>query len=447
MNASANAARRIYLCEKDGPLFFKFLKENHGWKTANIKLHGSVYCTDTFVSKKQARINENFFTKLDFVDQVNADQARFRSKIERFHKWCRGSESSSDDDEKENEVTTVAGCGEDVDETKSHSSQSTVVTPQQPPKKRGRASDVVPRTAMSATTTAPIREVKTAARAERPKNTRAPTPLASRQTNNNMPARTKALPSDTEAEVLLNVRTYASELCEALTRLVERRINWRTLLQDKNVLVDVTTRNIEEIVAVVKRYDNHKQERSIGGALAQIEAQLKTLAAAGTGRPFVEEDENVARVLLELLDSVLDKTVGSSGMSSSSSSSSRAHPAPAQTASDTQTEKQSSNSRLPTEARTWGHQLCNVLQVVVEQQSRRHSLERDNHILTDVTNGNIEAIVDAVKRSGCARSIGEALVFIEKELQTRDNARALFVQRDMELLQRLRKLLRKLFCS
>ena len=62
--------------------------------------------------EEQARINENFFTKLDFVDQVNADQARFRSKIERFHKWCRGSESSSDDnDEKENEVTTVAGCG------------------------------------------------------------------------------------------------------------------------------------------------------------------------------------------------------------------------------------------------------------------------------------------------------------------------------------------------
>ena len=445
MNASANAARRIYLCEKDGPLFFKFLKENHGWKTANIKLHGSVYCTDTFVSKKQARINENFFTKLDFVDQVNADQARFRSKIERFHKWCRGSESSSDDDdEKENEVTTVAGCGEDVDETKSHSSQSTVVTPQQPPKKRGRASDAVPRTAMSATTTA-VRQVKTAARAERPKqrgNTRTPTPLVSRQTNNNVPARTKALPSDTEAELLLNVRTYASELCEALTRLVERRINWRTLLQDKNVLVDVTTRNIEEIVAVVKRYDNNKQERSIGGALAQIEAQLKALAAAGTGRPFVEEDENVARVLLELLDSVLDKAVGSSGTSGPS----RAHRAPAQTASDAQTEKQSSNSRLPTEARTWGHQLCNVLQVVVEQRSRRHSLERDSRILTDVTNGNIEAIVDAVKRSGGARSIGEALVFIEKALQTGDNARSLFVQRDMELLQRLRKLLRRLFC-
>ena len=63
-----------------------------------------------------------------------------------------------------------------------------------------------------------------------------------------------------------------------------------------------------------------------------------------------------------------------------------------------------------------------------------------------MTNGNIGALVDAVKQSGGARSIGEALVFIEKALQTEDNARALFVQRDMELLQRLRKLLRKLFC-
>ena len=53
---------------------------------------------------------------------------------------------------------------------------------------------------------------------------------------------------------------------------------------------------------------------------------------------------------------------------------------------------------------------------------------------------------DAVKRSGGARSVGEALVFIEKAFQTEDNACALFVQRDMELLQRLRKLLRKLFC-
>lgn len=53
-----------------------------------------------------------------------------------------------------------------------------------------------------------------------------------------------------------------------------------------------------------------------------------------------------------------------------------------------------------------------------------------------MTNSKIEEIVATVNRSGGARSIGQALAFIEKELQREDNARALFVQRDMELLQR-----------
>ena len=35
---------------------------------------------------------------------------------------------------------------------------------------------------------------------------------------------------------------------------------------------------------------------------------------------------------------------------------------------------------------------------------------------------------------------------LRKRLQSEDNASALFVQRDMELLKRLRKLLRRLFC-
>ena len=54
----------------EGEAFFAFLKRERSWKTANIKLFGSVYCTPAYTTQKSAKLALNFYTKHDFVDVV-----------------------------------------------------------------------------------------------------------------------------------------------------------------------------------------------------------------------------------------------------------------------------------------------------------------------------------------------------------------------------------------
>ena len=105
-------------------------------------------------------------------------------------------------------------------------------------------------------------------------------------------------PSASQVELILTIRTNAHKLCEELRSLVARRGIWRALLHDKALLKDLTALDIEHVVAAVRRY---KGSKSVNEALAQIETQLNELAKVGTGRPFAEEDERVARAVLGLL--------------------------------------------------------------------------------------------------------------------------------------------------
>ena len=422
---SANGCRHhnSFLFDKDGPLFFKYLKENHGWKTANIKLHGTVYCTPTFRTKKNARLNDNCFTKLDFIDQVNANQPRFGRYVQRFHKWCvqadEGSEYENDGDcaepnseDVENRQLNMqlsqtaknsGACDKDDnriinlnddEETErseasalSEASKSTVFdTPQpsqQPPRKRGRVSDYIPRKRTTSAARAPRsvqsvtrHKAQTVSRTRRRSGQTLPPAVVQqvappiKSLNKRPPASTHASkPSASQVELILTIRTNAHKLCEELRSLVARRGTWRALLRDKALLKDLTALDIEQVVAAVRRYNGSK---SVNEALAQIETQLNELAKVGTGRPFAEEDERVARAVLGLLQRVgLEKA--------------QAHPPASSTPTDLIAAKASQPkiSRLPAEARSCGQELCKALEQLAAQQHRRDTLAQDRIILTD----------------------------------------------------------------
>ena len=72
--------------DRQGPLFFKFLKENYGWRTTDLKLHGWVYTTKDF-TKKSALSNVNYYLPIEFVDVVNASPGTFADKLIEFTKW------------------------------------------------------------------------------------------------------------------------------------------------------------------------------------------------------------------------------------------------------------------------------------------------------------------------------------------------------------------------
>ena len=496
---SANGCQHhnSFLFDKDGPLFFKYLKENHGWKTANIKLHGTVYCTPTFRTKKNARLNDNCFTKLGFTDQVNANQPRFGRYVQRFHKWCvqadEGSEDENDGDcaelnseDVENRrpleqlnkqlsqtaKDSVAGDKDDNgiininddEETErseasalSEASKSTVFdTPQpsqQPPRKRGRVSDYIPRKRTTSAARAPRsvqsvqsvtrHKARTTSRTRRRSGGQTPPPAVVQQVappikslKKRPPASTHApTPSASQVELILTIRTNAHKLCEELRSLVARRGTWRALLRDKALLKDLTALDIEQVVAAVRRYDGSK---SVNEALAQIETQLNELAKVGTGRPFAEEDERVARAVLGLLQRVgLEKA--------------QAHPPASATPTDLIAAKASQPkiSRLPAEVRSCGQELCKALEELAAQQHRREALAQDRIILTDPAAHDIDEVVAVVKRcgDGKARSIGEALKVIDEAVAglCPMHVGRLFEARDVALLQDLAKLLRETF--
>ena len=163
----------LCLGPNEGEAFFAFLKRERRWKTANIKLHGPVYCTPAYTTQKGVKLAVNFYTTHDFVDVVNrkpehfdvGTQATFRELVKLYRQWCQ-SESSSDDEEqrntvpertpqqkapeelsKQDEAQREQDPDDDISDTEDGTSQSTAasecaatLTPQsaeQPPKKRG----------------------------------------------------------------------------------------------------------------------------------------------------------------------------------------------------------------------------------------------------------------------------------------------------------------------
>ena len=242
---------------KDGPLFFKFLRENYSWKMVDLKLHGFVYCAPSF-TKQTARQNVNFFAPIQFVDIVNsACNDTFSSKVQEFHRWRDG-------------------VGTRVDSTRSEEREKreavkAVQTEQQEVELDQRQSATAKPLEKKTSTSIPQRPACTA-------------------------CSSAAVPLSTE------IRTCARRLSDLLrVEITKRRDHVHALQRDHDLLLQASESHIMAVHRVIdkcRKRCGDAQIASIGAATNY----LKELVAAETeGAQLIEEDQLLALALVEQL--------------------------------------------------------------------------------------------------------------------------------------------------
>ena len=352
----------LCLGPNEGEAFFAFLKRERRWKTANIKLHGPVYCTPAYTTQKGAKLAVNFYTKHDFVDVVNrkpehfdvGTQATFHELVKLYRQWCQ-SESSSDDEKqrntvpertpqqkapeelsKQDEAQGEQDPDDDISDTEDVTSQSTAasecaatLTPQsaeQPPKKRGRmGSSAANATRTQKKTPATSRGAGAAPRS--PPRTTGPTigrvtrVSSSQQQNGSKSAprqRGRKRSSTTTAPASSAVASSASfASCSSLVdaakqlqkALADAKEEYKKLKRYQKVLGHHMSIKVKDLFDVLQAYDA-KLELSIEEVIKRNEARLKELVANN------EQDDKLIGELLKRLRQVLNDKKQASSTSS-----------------------------------------------------------------------------------------------------------------------------------
>ena len=409
----------------EGEAFFAFLKRERSWKTANIKLHGPVYCTPAYTTQKGAKLAVNFYTKHDFVDVVNrkpehfdvGTQATFRDLVKAYRQWCQ-SESSSDDEEQRSKdpERTPQGAPEDtpkqdeeISDTEDGTSQSTAasesattLTPQsaeQPPKKRGRVGS----SAANATRTRKKNPARPGARTRvvprSPPRTTGPkvgrANSSQQKVSKSAPRQRGRKPSSQDPRPASSAIASSSRLVDTAKQLqkalADAKEEFKKLKQDQKMLRHHMSIKVKDLVPVIHAYDANL-ELSVDEVIKRNEARLKELVANN------EQDDKLIGELLKLLQQVLNDKK----QASSTSTRVKDRPIPI----------------LSADARATAITLSNVLANYAKAVDHRLKLEQDKAVLLDVGNQHFEDVVTVLKRCGNAKTVAAALAFVNKALET-----------------------------
>ena len=408
------------LAPNEGEAFFAFLKRERSWKTANIKLHGPVYCTPAYTTQKGAKLAVNFYTKHDFVDVVNrkpghfdvGTQATFRDLLKAYRQWCQSESSSDGDDEQPNNVPErtpqqepeeTSKQDEEISDTEDGTSQSTAasesaatLTPQsaeQPPKKRGRIINAT-RTRKKTPTTSRAGVVPRS-----PPRTTGPTieraNSSQRNVSKSAPRQRGRKPSSQDPRRASSAVASSSRLVDTAKQLqktlADAKEEFKKLKQDQKVLRHHMSIKVKVLVPVIQAYDA-KLELSVDEVIKRNEARLKALVANN------EEDAKLIGELLKLLQQVLNDKK----QASSTSTRVKDRPIP----------------MLSADARAAAIALSNVLVNYAKAVDDRLKLEQDKAVLLDVGNQALEDVMNAAKRCGNSKTVAAALTFVNKALET-----------------------------
>ena len=425
----------------EGEAFFAFLKRERSWKTANIKLHGPVYCTPAYTTQKGAKLAVNFYTKHDFVDVVNREpghfdvgtQATFRDLVKAYRQWCQ-SESSTDDEEqrntvpertpqqkapeetsKQDEAQGEQDPDDDISDTEDGTSQSTAasespatLTPQsadQPPKKRGRVGSPAAETTRTRKKTpatsrgagfvprSPPRTTgPTIGRATRVDSSQQNVSQSAPRQRGRKPSSTTTAPA---SSAVASSESFAS--CSSLVdaakhlqkALADAKEEYKKLKRYQKVLGHHMSMKVKDLFDVLQAYDA-KLELSIDEVIKRNEARLKELVASN------EQDDKLIGELLKLLRQVLNDK------KQASSTSSQAIYRPI----------------LSADARAVAIVLSELLKNYTKAGNHRLQLEKDKALLSDVGNQALDDVMNAAKRCGNSKTVAAALAFVNKALET-----------------------------